>query len=133
MWPDIGIDTATEPISVLIIEDHADTREGYATYLRWAGHKVAEASSGEAGLDTAARVLPDIIIMDVGLGGMDGIAVMAELRASAATRDIPVILVTGSDIARHVLKEAKAARVLQKPLAPATLMGHLEQVLRSLG
>lgn len=94
---------------------------------------MAEASNGEDGLVAAARVLPDIIIMDVGLGGMNGVEVMTELRASAATRGIPVILVTGSDIARHVLKGAQAARVLQKPLAPATLMGHLEQVLRSQG
>jgi CheY-like chemotaxis protein len=70
-------------------------------------------------------------VLDVTLGGMSGLEVLAELRASAATRDIPVVLVTGSDVARNVLKDARADRVLQKPLAPVVLMGHLEQVIRS--
>jgi len=94
---------------------------------------VTEAANGEEGLSLAARVLPDIIVLDVGLEGMSGLDVLSELRASAATRDIPVILITGSDVRRERLKEAGAARLLQKPLAPATLMGHLEQVIRSRG
>jgi two-component system, OmpR family, phosphate regulon response regulator PhoB len=126
----IGIDTANQRTSILIIEDHADTREGYATYLRWAGYSVTDAASGEDGLALAARLLPDIIVLDVTLGGMNGLEVLAELRTSAATRDIPVVLVTGSDIARHVLKDASADCVLQKPLAPAVLLGHLERVIR---
>ena len=129
----LGVATENQRISILIVEDHADTREGYATYLRWAGHAVAEAASGEEGLSLAARVLPDIIVLDVSLDGMSGLDVLSELRASAATRDIPVILITGSDVRRDGLKEAGAARLLQKPLAPATLMGHLEQVIRSRG
>jgi CheY-like chemotaxis protein len=127
----IGIHTANQRTSILIIEDHADTREGYATYLRWAGYAVTAAASGEDGLALAGRQLPDIIVLDVTLDGMSGLEVLTELRASAATRDIPVVLVTGSDIARDVLKEARAERVLQKPLAPSSLLGHLEQVIRS--
>lgn len=100
-------------------------------YLRWAGYTVGQAENGEDGLALAGRLLPDIIVMDVGLDGMSGLDVLSELQESAATRDIPVVLITGSDIRKEPLKQAAAALVLQKPLAPVVLMGHLEQILRN--
>lgn len=79
--------------SVLIIEDNSDSAESLKVYLELHGHTIATAKSGPDGLKAAADIKPEIVICDVGLPGMDGYAVAAELRKSVSP---PVLIIAVS-------------------------------------
>ncbi len=79
---------------ILIIEDNPDNMMLSALVLKKAGHTVLSASDAEAGLILARTELPDLILMDIQLPGMDGLEATALLKADDATRAIPVIALT---------------------------------------
>jgi two-component system cell cycle response regulator DivK len=79
---------------VLIIEDNPDNMLLTVLLLESAGHTVLSAIDAEAGLTMARERLPELILMDVQLPGMDGLEATALLKADAATRAIPVIALT---------------------------------------
>ena len=79
---------------VLIIEDNADNMELAVFLLKSAGHTVLSATDAEAGLAQARSELPDLILMDVQLPGMDGLEATALLKRDEATRAIPVLALT---------------------------------------
>ncbi len=79
---------------ILIIEDNPDNMMLAALVLRKAGHTVLSAVDAEAGLILARAELPDLILMDIQLPGMDGLEATVLLKADAATRAIPVIALT---------------------------------------
>jgi len=81
---------------ILIVEDDAENRMLERDVLNYCGYRVLEAETAEAGLELARAERPALILMDIRLPGMDGIAALSELRANAATRSIPVIAVTAS-------------------------------------
>jgi DNA-binding response OmpR family regulator len=116
--------------TILLVEDHDDTREGYAMFFRRMGFSTAEASSGEKVLAMAEEVLPDVIVMDLGLPGVSGLQVLQELKASAATRSIPVILVSGTEVAT-ARPTGLPAMCLIKPVPPALLLACIEDLVRS--
>jgi two-component system cell cycle response regulator DivK len=79
---------------VLIIEDNSDNMELAVFLLQSAGHTVLSASDAEAGLMLAHQEVPDLILMDVQLPGMDGLEATALLKRDDATRAIPVLALT---------------------------------------
>jgi two-component system cell cycle response regulator DivK len=79
---------------VLIIEDTPANMKLAVYLLESAGHAVLSATNAETGLALARRDLPDLILMDIHLPGMDGLEAAAVLKQDAATRDIPVIALT---------------------------------------
>jgi len=81
---------------ILIVEDNERNRKLVRDILQFRGYRTLEAESAEDGLRLARAQRPDLILMDIQLPGMDGIAALRELRADAATRAIPVIAVTAS-------------------------------------
>lgn len=117
--------------SILIVDDHADTREGYAMYLRWVGYSPTEAASGEAALAAIARERPDVIVMDVRLQGMSGLALLGRLRADASTRGIPVIMLSGADLDDSARSDPGIKCFLQKPVLPKALLASIEAVVRA--
>jgi DNA-binding NarL/FixJ family response regulator len=86
---------------IVIIEDHALTREGMRTALSDAFDVVGEAGDGIAGLELIAALSPDVAVVDVGLPGMDGIALTARARAIRAQTH--VVIMTMIDIEEEVL------------------------------
>jgi two-component system, cell cycle response regulator DivK len=80
--------------TILIIEDNPDNMLLTVLLLQSAGHAVLSAADAEAGLTLARERLPDLILMDVHLPGMDGLEATAVLKQDAATRAIPVIALT---------------------------------------
>jgi two-component system cell cycle response regulator DivK len=80
--------------TVLIIEDNPDNMELAVFLLQSAGHVVLSAIDAEAGLALARGKLPDLILMDVQLPGMDGLQATALLKRDEATRAIPVLALT---------------------------------------
>ncbi len=81
---------------VLVIEDNADAAESLQMLLEISGFEVATAADGSAGLATARRFRPDVVLCDIGLpGGLDGYAVARELRADPALQPVHLIALTG--------------------------------------
>ena len=80
--------------NILIVEDNAANMTLAAYLLESAGHTVLRATDAEAGLALARSELPDLILMDIQLPGMDGLEATTQLKADSATRAIPVIALT---------------------------------------
>ncbi len=78
---------------ILIAEDDVDTRRGIAFNLALEGHEVFETDRGEAALDLVAAKKPDLLVLDVGLPGIDGFEVCRRLRESGS--DVVVIFLSG--------------------------------------
>ena len=79
---------------ILVVEDNPDNMLLTVILLESVGHVVLPAIDAEAGLSLARKERPDLILMDVQLPGMDGLAATALLKADDATRAIPVIALT---------------------------------------
>lgn len=118
---------APVPVRILVIEDDESIRATLADMLELAGYRVLQACDGSAGLAEAKRALPDIILSDVAMPGLDGFALLAALRADDATRAIPVIVISASVEAermRHAMNLG-AEDYLVKPFTE-------DEVLRSV-
>lgn len=107
-------------LKTLIIDDDRGCREVASRFFTsMGGHKVEVAKNGWEGLKRAAEFLPDIIILDMNMPDINGFEVMKTLCADAATRNIPVIILTGaslSDADQHRLKLNRNFLLLeQKP------------------
>jgi twitching motility two-component system response regulator PilH len=85
------------PRKVLIVDDAAIDRQNLQRILQDAGHRVLVADSGEQALALARKDRPDVILMDVNMPDLDGFATTRHLKADAATKDIPVVFVTGKN------------------------------------
>jgi two-component system cell cycle response regulator DivK len=79
---------------VMVVEDNAINRELATFLLESVGHVVISAPTAEAALALARAARPDLILMDIQLPGMDGLAATALLKADEATRAIPVVALT---------------------------------------
>jgi DNA-binding response OmpR family regulator len=85
------------PPMVLAIEDDLEVLGIIRAHLTGAGYRVLVAAGGETGLELARTQPVDLITLDVQMSPIDGRDVLHRLRADAATRDIPVVLVTVAD------------------------------------
>jgi CheY-like chemotaxis protein len=113
---------------ILIVEDDEQTREFYRNAIKSAGYEVASVDDGLAALRRVDFELPDAIVLDLLLPRLGGVDVFQELRANPATRKIPVIAVTGSD-----MRDADAAAFhyfLRKPVTPEILVATIDQALK---
>src|SRR5436190_856415 len=77
---------------ILIIEDHPDIRGLYATYLRRAGFRVAEAGNGVEGVERAIAIRPDAVVMDLQMPCCDGYEATRRLKHHSRTKNVPVIV-----------------------------------------
>jgi signal transduction histidine kinase/ActR/RegA family two-component response regulator len=85
---------STPGFRLLVVEDHADSRELLQSLLAEAGHHVATAADGRAGVDAALATRPDVMVVDIGLPRLDGYGVAREVRA-ALGEDVYLIALTG--------------------------------------
>ncbi len=111
------------PFRVLIVEDDADSRLGLKELLEMAGFEVEAAEDGQEGLRRAAKILPDLALVDVGLPGMDGYTVAASLRDSGNGRTPYMIALSGFDDGDHRRKARESGfdDYLVKPVRPEDL------------
>ncbi|PYQ54052.1 MAG: hybrid sensor histidine kinase/response regulator [Acidobacteria bacterium] len=84
--------------SVLVVEDHDDTREMMARTLASDGWTVRQAGNGRIALDSVREVVPDLILLDLMMPEMDGFEFIAHLRETEAWRRIPVVVLTAKDM-----------------------------------
>jgi two-component system cell cycle response regulator DivK len=118
---------------VLVIEDNAANMKLATLLLRNARHTVLCAADAEAGLTTARAELPDLILMDTQLPGMDGLAATALLKKDPATAAIPVIALTAMAMKedREKSKIAGCDAYIAKPLRYAELYAVIDALLLS--
>ena len=117
---------------ILIIDDEDDIREVAAMSLESvAGWEVILASSGQQGLARASEYLPDAILLDVMMPGMDGPTTFRELRRNPRTARIPVLLLTAKVQANDQRRFADLGveAILFKPFDPLTLSQEISTVL----
>ena len=109
---------------VLIIEDNADAGDTLKAFLEIEGHEVGIAQDGQAGLDLLLQGRFDVVICDIGLPGMDGLEVMARLRASGTTPQPLAIGLSGYGQAEDRARAVQAGfdHYLVKPVNPDTLL-----------
>jgi CheY-like chemotaxis protein len=86
---------------ILVVEDDAGNRLLERDVLTFSGYRVLESTTAEEALKIAREARPALILMDIRLPGMDGVAALAELRRDPATSNIPVIAVTASTMSQH--------------------------------
>lgn len=116
---------------ILVVDDYEDAREMYAEYLRFCGFRVAEARNGNEALEQAFALMPDLILMDLSLPGMDGWEATRQLKADARTRRIPVVALTGHALAgaSEGAKKAGCDSFVTKPCLPDDLVVEVRRML----
>lgn len=120
---------------ILIAEDERDIRDLIAFTLRFAGHEVFTAANGEEAVETAPRVNPDLILMDVRMPRMTGYEACRVLKASPDLKDIPVVFLSakGQESEKQQGLDAGAEAYLLKPFAPDQLTAQVKSILAKFG
>lgn len=113
---------------ILLIEDEANILEAIGFILSREGWDVQGHGKGETALAEIARVAPDVIVLDVMLPGRSGLDILRDLRADAATRDLPVLMLTAKGQAkdRDRAMALGANAFLTKPFSNAELVETLD-------
>ena len=116
---------------VLVVDDYQDAREMYAEYLSFSGFRVAEASNGLEAVEKAFSLMPDVILMDLSLPGMDGWTATRQLKTDERTRAIPVVALTGHALAgaSDGARQAGCDAFVTKPCLPDELVVEVRRVL----
>jgi CheY-like chemotaxis protein len=117
---------------ILLIEDNAQNRYLATFLLEQGGHEVLQAETGPRGLEIAAEVLPDLILLDIQLPRMDGHAVARTLKSDERLKSIPIVAVTSYAMAgdREKCFAAGAEGYIEKPIDPESFVAEVEQFLR---
>ena len=109
---------------MLLVEDDRDGRRLYAAWLTHAGFKVEQAHNGLQALERAFEAVPDVVVTDLNIPGIDGYELTKRLKQDPRTRSVPVLAVTG--YAAFAADPGRAQRagcdaVLEKPCSPEDL------------
>ena len=126
----MALDEGSGP-SVLLVEDDSAGRRMYADWLTQAGFSVNQAHNGLQALERAFDSVPDIVVTDLNIPGIDGFELTRRLKQDPRTRTIPIVAVTGyaafqADPGRAI--RAGCDAVLEKPCSP----DDLETAIRTL-
>jgi DNA-binding response OmpR family regulator len=112
---------------VLIVDDVPDNLSVLHDALDESGYTVLVATGGEAALQRASQALPDIVLLDAIMPGMDGFEVAKRLKASSATAHIPIIFMTGLTETEHLVAALEAGGVdyVTKPIKPKEVLARM--------
>ena len=115
------------PKTILIVEDDGQLRRLLSLALRLAGFITLEAENGLEAIRILEWSRPDALVLDLGLPGLDGFAVLDEIAAHAEIGRLPIIIVTGS---QDPLTHVRPTCVLRKPVTPDRVVATVEKCLR---
>ena len=118
--------------NILLVEDDPDIKELISFNLSNQGHQVFEANNGELGIEKAREKIPDLILLDLMLPGIQGLDVCRIIKADQETKDIPIIMVTAMGQEEDIVKglETGADDYITKPFSIKVLLARVSAVLR---
>jgi DNA-binding response OmpR family regulator len=121
--------------TVVVAEDDPNIAGLLDLYLRQAGYRVLLASDGERALELVASAEPVLLVLDIGLPGIDGLEVCRQVRSRPATATLPVLMVTARDdeIDRVLGLELGADDYVTKPFSPREVVARVRALLRRAG
>lgn len=119
------------PFKVFVFEDHQDTLELIGFVLAHAGFSVGHAETAAQGLKRLETSSPDLIILNMLLPDMEGFSLCAELRRSARTASVPILMVTGWRAGRMTIVGAgeEADDYIANPFSPGELLWRAQMLL----
>jgi DNA-binding response OmpR family regulator len=125
-------DKAQTRRTILVVEDNLSSRAITSTILRHHGYTVMTAAEAPIAVALARQERPDLILMDIGLPGMDGWEATRLLRSHRATEAVPIVIFSaaGTQADRDKAREMGCAEYLIKPLAARILAREIERVLK---
>jgi CheY-like chemotaxis protein len=126
------MEASREGLVVLVAEDDPHALEGYLEFLGRSGFVASGSIDGKEALGLAVETVPDIVVTDINMPGLDGFALAAALRADRRTRHIPLLGMTGHWTAemQNDAQRAGFSAMLLKPCLPTHLLAEVERVLR---
>jgi response regulator RpfG family c-di-GMP phosphodiesterase len=116
------------PLHILVVDDDPNLRALLRTSFEVAEIEVDEADSARSAATKIASRHPDVVVLDVAMPGVDGITFCRGLKADPITRGIPVVLLTGDQIAESAGRDAGADGFLRKPYSPLALLTLVERL-----
>ena len=116
---------------VLVVEDHETNRRILRDLLTSAGYELTEAVTGEEGVTLAETHIPDLILMDIQLPGLDGYEATRRIKKNPALRHIPIIAVTSYALNGDEEKAAEAGceAYVSKPFSPRAVLAKIREYL----
>ena len=117
--------------SILVVDDSATVRKLIAGKLEKSGHQVICANDGVEAMERLDDLIPDLILLDIAMPRMDGYQVCKNIRSKAATKDVPVVMISGKDGFFDKVRGRMAGTTgyITKPFGPETLMKAVEMYL----
>lgn len=118
---------------ILLVEDEPGQAMAISAALNNAGYETAVAEDGKEGLKKAKTESPDLILLDIVLPKMDGVAVLKELKKNSQTKDIPVIILTNlatGESMREAMEAGSTDYLVKTDYALEELVGKIGQVLK---
>jgi signal transduction histidine kinase/ActR/RegA family two-component response regulator len=127
-------ESAGRSCRILIVDDNKDAADSMALSVQLAGHTVCTAYDGQEGLELASAFAPDVLLLDLGMPGMNGFEIARRIRQKAWGRNMTLIAVTGwgQEQDRRRTKEAGFNAHLTKPVSPAELLGALGAAIQAV-
>ncbi|HNP72316.1 MAG TPA: response regulator [Kouleothrix sp.] len=121
--------------TILVVEDDALSRDVVIRRLRWEGYGVLEAIDGANAISIAQNERPDLILMDVGLPGINGWEATRVIKQDEATRRIPIIILTAYETSaqRRISYEVGCDAFMTKPASFSTLFSTIRHCLGAIG
>jgi PAS domain S-box-containing protein len=129
--PESSGEAAARPVRVLVVDDNVDTAQGLAMTLRLLGYEASTALDGKEALEVARALRPEVILLDIGLPGMDGYEIATRLRNEELCQAAKIIAITGygQEEDRHRSVEAGFDDYLVKPIDHQSLLNILSKTL----
>ena len=103
---------------ILVVDDSADNLAVISLFLQHQGYRVVTPNNGEDAVNVAAQTLPNVILMDINLPGLDGLGATRKIRETEALREVPVIAITafGTEGFQRAAYDVGVAGYLTKPI-----------------
>jgi two-component system, chemotaxis family, chemotaxis protein CheY len=116
---------------ILVVDDDQLMHRLFQHHLEKAGYQMLSATNGREAIEIASRENPGLIVMDIMMPEVDGLAALRELKKADATKAIPVIVITanGHHLARKESESCGAALFLTKPFSPTQLLNEIRRLV----
>ncbi|HUJ26864.1 MAG TPA: response regulator [Myxococcales bacterium] len=118
---------------ILIVEDSDDVRQSYVPWFESAGYQVTEARDGQEALALSQREPPDVVLLDIGIPGIDGYTLASIWRRDPQMSRVPVVVLSGNTGDEHEERALKSGCTiaLPKPCLPDMILAAVKGAVRA--